>query len=159
MAVKEKARILVVDDDKSLADNMKVYLEKIGHQATAVYGGNEAVEAFRNGVYDLVITDLMMPEVDGMDLVDAVRIIDPKAIVLVITGYATVESAVEAIKRGAFDFIPKPFKLEELEIIVKRALERRAMSKQLGLFRGISLALVVSVPVWLLLGILLAVLW
>jgi DNA-binding response OmpR family regulator len=79
--------------------------------------------------------------------------------VIVITGYGTIESAVRAIKNGAYDFIPKPFKLDELEVIIKRALERHTLFRQLGIFRGLTLALIISVPFWLILGIVLALVW
>jgi DNA-binding NtrC family response regulator len=154
-----ESKVLVVDDDRSLADNLVAFLSKLGYGAEAAYGGEEALEAFRKDAYDLVITDLMMPGVDGMELLKAMRTIAPKTIVLVITGHGSIESAVEAIRKGAFDFIPKPFKLSELEVIVERAFKHREMSKQLGLFRGLTLGLIVSMPVWLVLGIVLAWLW
>ena len=159
MSDSSKANIMVVDDDKALADNLKEFLEKIGYRATAVYGGKEALESSRKASYDLVITDLMMPEMDGVSLIKAIRVSDSKTPVLVITGYGTIESAVQAIRNGAFDFIPKPFKLDELEIIINRALERAQLARQLGLFRGLTLALLISVPIWLLLGILLMKWW
>jgi len=153
---KKEARILVVDDDKVLADNLVEYLSKLGYQASPAYGGREGLATFEQGDFQLVITDLKMPEMDGMELLDAVSRLDSRVIVMVITGYGTIGSAVDAIKRGAYDYIPKPFKMEELEIIVKRALERHTLIRQLGIFRGLTLALVISVPFWLILGIVLA---
>jgi DNA-binding NtrC family response regulator len=131
----------------------------LGYQAAAAYGGREALSRFEQGDFQLVITDLKMPEMDGMELLDAVSRMDSRAIVMVITGYGTIESAVTAIKKGAYDFIPKPFKMEELEVIVKRALERHTLIRQLGVFRGLTLALIISVPLWLVLGIVLALVW
>ncbi len=156
---KKEAKILVVDDDKRLADNLVEYLSKLGYQAAAAYGGREALTKFEQGDFQLVITDLKMPEMDGMVLLDAVKEMVRRVVVLVITGYGTIESAVTAIKKGAYDFIPKPFKMEELEIIVKRALERYTLVRQLGVFRGLTLALIISVPFWLILGIVLALVW
>jgi len=157
MAETKQASILVVDDEKMVAENLVEFLTLIGHHATAAYGGKEGLEAFRNGAFDLVITDLMMPDMDGMQLMEAIKTIDAKTPVLMITGHGTIESAVAAIKKGAYDFIPKPFNLSELEVIANRALEHREMAKQLGLFRGLTLALVISVPVWLLAGAAIAV--
>ena len=94
-----------------------------------------------------------------MELLDAVKELDNLVMVMVITGYSTIESAVEAIKKGAYDYIPKPFKMEELELIVNRALERHTLLRQLGVFRGLTLALIISVPFWLILGIILALVW
>lgn len=155
----KKASILVVDDDQTLADNLVEYLQRLGYRAVPAYGGREGLETFREGDFQLLVTDLMMPEMGGMELLEAVKTLDPHATVLVVTGYGTIESAVEAIHKGAFDLVPKPFKLSELEVIIQRALERRALAKQLGMFRGLTLALIISVPLWLLLGILLMWWW
>ena len=156
---KQDARILVVDDDKELADGLVESLSDFSYSAAAAYSGREGLNRFGNGDFQLVITDLKMPGMDGMALLEAVKARDTQAVVMVITGYGTIESAVKAIKNGAYDFIPKPIKMEELEVIINRALERRDLSKQLGVFRGLTLALIISVPVWLLLGIVLALLW
>ena len=153
---KKQAKILVVDDDKGLADDMVEYLTKFGYQAAAAYGGREALTRFEQGNFQLVITDLKMPHMDGMELLEAVKALDRRVVVMVITGYGSIESAVDAIKRGAYDYIPKPLKMEELEVIVNRALERHTLFRQLGIFRGLTLALIISVPFWLILGIILA---
>ena len=157
--VKKKARILVVDDDKQLADNLVEYLSKLGYPAAPAYGGREGLDKFEQGDFQLVITDLMMPEMDGMELLSAVRKMDKRTMVIMVTGYSTIDSAVGAIKKGAYDYISKPFKMEELEIIVKRALERNTLFRQLSIFRGLTLALLISVPFWLILGIVLALVW
>jgi len=156
---KKEARILVVDDDKMLADNLVAYLTGLGYQAAATYGGREGLTRFEQEDFQLVITDLKMPEMGGIELMEAVRALDRRAIFMVITGYGTVESAVQAIKKGAYDFIPKPFKMDELEVVVGRALDRHNLLRQLGLFRGLTLALIISIPCWLFLGIALALVW
>jgi DNA-binding NtrC family response regulator len=156
---KKDAKILVVDDDKALADNLVEYLSKLGYQAAPAYGGREALTMFEQGDFQLVITDLKMPEMDGMELLEAVKALDRRVVVMVITGYGTIESAVAALKKGAYDYIPKPFQMDELEVIVNRALERHTIFRQLGVFRGLTLALIISVPFWLVLGIILALVW
>lgn len=98
---KKEANILVVDDDRQLADNLVEYLSKLGYQTIAAYGGREALARLEKGASQLVITDLKMPEMDGMQVLDAVKKLDSRVIVMVITGYGTIESAVEAIKKGA----------------------------------------------------------
>jgi len=155
----KEANILVVDDDKVLADNLVEYLSKFGYSATAAYGGKEGLRRFEKGDFQLVITDLKMPEMDVIELLDAVMELDGRVMVMVITGYGTIECAVAAIKKGAYDYIPKPFNMEELEVIVSRALDRHTLFRQLGVFRGLTLALIISVPFWLILGIVLALLW
>ena len=154
---KNDINILVVEDDRAVAENLVEYLSGLGYSATAAYGGVEGLRRFGEGDYQLVITDLKMPELDGMDLLQAVRKLDNRVIVIVISGYGTIESAVKAIKNGAYDFIPKPFKPEELDVIINRALERHTLFKQLGIFRGLTLALIISVPFWLALGIILTI--
>jgi DNA-binding NtrC family response regulator len=157
--VQEEAKILVVDDDKQLADNLTEYLKQIGYRAIPAYSGLEGLKKIKEEDFSLVITDLMMPDMDGMELLESIKRIDKRVVVMVITGYGTIESAVTAIKKGAFDFIPKPFKLEEIEIIITRALERHTLFRQLGMFRGLTLALFISIPFWLILGIILALIW
>ena len=156
---KQDVRILVVDDDKEVADGLVESLSNLGYSAAATYTGWEGIERFKNGDFQLVITDLKMPDMDGMELLGAVKYWDRRAVVMVITGYGTIESAVKAIKNGAYDYITKPIKMEELEVIIERALDRYTLSKQLGVFKGLTLALIISVPLWLILGIVLTLLW
>lgn len=155
----EKVRIIVVDDDRSLADMLVEHLSRLGYRAVATYGGEEGLSCFKEGDFQMVITDLKMPGMDGMELMKEVKAIDKDAVVLVVTGYGTIEKAVEAIKLGAYDFISKPFDLNSLDVIIPRALERHTLSRRLGIFRGLTLALIISVPVWLILGIVLAYLF
>jgi len=161
MVGKEKkgAKILVVDDQPIVADTLVEIMSRSGYSATAAYGGMEGVKRFQEGDYQLVITDLKMPDVDGMDLLKTIQGIDNKVPVIVNTGYGTIKKAVEAIKSGAYDFVEKPVDRDKLEIIVERALERHNLFTQLGIFRGLTLALTISIPLWLILGIILAQVW
>jgi DNA-binding NtrC family response regulator len=156
---KKDVKILVVDNNRQLTDAIVEMLSRCGYSATGAYGGMEGVKRFQEGDFQVVVTDLMMPDVDGMDLLKTVKGIDNKASVVMITGYGTVKKAVEAIKNGAYDFIEKPVDREKLEIVVERALERHGLFRQLGVFRGLTLALTISIPFWLLLGIVLAKVW
>jgi len=121
---KEDAKILVVDDDKHLADNLVEYLFRLGYHATAAYGGREAVELFQKERFHLVVTDLMMPEMGGTEVLEAVKALDKSVVMMMITGYGTVESAVAAMKKGAQEFITKPFRMSDLEGLIAGALER-----------------------------------
>ena len=94
-----------------------------------------------------------------IELTERIKALDRKTLVIVITGHGTIESAVAALKKGAYDFISKPFKPEALKVIVDRAMDRHTLSSQVGVFRGLTLALIVSVPIWLVLGIVLGVVW
>ncbi len=152
----KNVRILVIDDDQHLADMLLEFLVKQGYQAFAAYNGREGLVQFEQGDFQLVILDLKLPDMDGMEVLESIKAIDSRAVVLIITGYGTIESSVAAVKKGAYDFIPKPINLEALELIISRALEKHTLFKQLGIFRGLTLALIISVPVWLILGIILA---
>jgi PAS domain S-box-containing protein len=96
--------------------------------------GLDEIQARSNAI-DVILLDLMMPGMSGMEVLDQVRVIDPNLLIIVITGYATVESAVEAMKKGAYDFIPKPFTPDQLRIVVRRALEKRTLQKEAEFLR------------------------
>jgi len=156
LKIENNARILVVDDDRQLADMLVEYLVKLGYEATAAYGGREGLARFEQDDFKLVILDLKMPDMSGMEVLEAIKSIDSRAVVMVLSGFGTIESAVTAIKKGAYDFIPKPIELNALGAILDRALRKHVFSKQLERFRGLIFVFVVSVPLWLILGIMLA---
>ena len=156
LKAENKARILVVDDDRQLADMLVEYLVKMGYEAAAAYGGREGLARFEQGDFKFVILDLKMPDMGGMEVLEAIKSIDSQVVVMVLSGFGTIESAVSAIKKGAYDFIPKPIELNALETILSRAQEKHAFSRQLKRFKGLILALVALVPLWIILGIVLA---
>ncbi len=122
-----KARVLVVDDEKSMRDLLSITLEKEGYDVVTAAGGEAAIEALRRDATDAVITDLRMPKVDGLQVLRAAKEISPDMAVIVITAVAPTETAVEAMKLGAYDYITKPFKLDEVSLIVRNALERKRL--------------------------------
>src|SRR6267143_6100897 len=122
-----KARVLLVDDEKSMRDLLSITLEKEGYDVLTAAGGEAAIEALRRDVTDAVITDLRMPKVDGLQVLRAAKEISPDVAVIVITAVASTETAVEAMKLGAYDYITKPFKLDEVSLIVRNALERKRL--------------------------------
>ena len=152
----ESAHILVVDDNEDLANVLVAYLSELGHQAVAAYGGREGLSRFKEGDFHMVITDLKMPDMDGMALLKAIKSLDSRAIVLVITAYGTIDAAVKAIESGAYDFISKPFDLKALEVIVNRALERLSIGKQLIASQRLMWVTLFCAPVLLIVGIMLA---
>jgi two-component system sensor histidine kinase/response regulator len=119
--------ILVIDDEESMRDSCSLILTKGGFQAETAENGAIGLEKIKEVKPDLVLVDLKMPGISGMEVLEKTREIDPNIISVVITGYATVDSAVEAMKRGAYDFLPKPFTPEELRLIIRRGLERRKL--------------------------------
>jgi two-component system response regulator FlrC len=130
------SRILVVDDEAILRDAMAEALRRSGHEVDAFDAGAPALDRFAALGAQLVITDLKMPGLDGLAVLDEVRRIDPSVPVLLVTAHGTVEAAVAAMKRGAHDFIIKPFPLEELELTVGRALEHRRLAAENELLRA-----------------------
>ena len=144
-------RILVVDDDVQLADTLVEYLTKLGYQAEAAYSGKEGLNKFEQNDFQMVITDMVMPDINGIELMEAIKKLDDRTTVLVITGFGSIESAVSAIKKGAYDFIPKPFKMEELEVILERALERYTIFRKLSVFRRMFYSLLTIVIIILVL--------
>lgn len=129
--------ILVIDDDQTMRDGCSRILSKGGWTVVTAENGQSGLDEIqsRHGGIDVVLLDLMMPGISGMEVLERSLGIDPDLLVIVITGYATVESAVEAMKKGAYDFIPKPFTPDQLRIVVKRALEKRALQKETEFLR------------------------
>lgn len=120
-------RILVVDDEMIVCESCKRILEEEGYEVEIALSGKEAFEKMKATPYDIVITDLKMPEIDGMEVLRTFRKDYPEAIIIMITGFSTVETAVEAMKLGAFDYIPKPFTPDEVSIVVKKAIEKKSL--------------------------------
>jgi len=123
----KKPLILIIDDEESMRDSCSLILTKEGCQTETAENGAIGLEKIKSIKPDLVLVDLKMPGISGMEVLERIREIDPNIISVVITGYATVESAVEAMKKGAYDFLPKPFTPEELRIIIHRGLEHREL--------------------------------
>jgi DNA-binding NtrC family response regulator len=130
------ARILIADDDASLRRVLEFNCQEEGHQVDAVASGAEALARLREREYDLVITDILMPEVDGLAVLDAARRLAPHAPVILITAFASVEAAVEAMKRGAYHYLTKPFNRDELRLVVARALRSSRLEGENRRLRG-----------------------
>ena len=122
--------ILVVDDERIIREGAERILLKEGWQATAVENGERGLECLENNSFNILLLDLMMPGISGMEVLKAIRETHPKLLVIVITGYATIENAVEAMKNGAYDFIPKPFTPDQLRIVIRRAIEKLTLEQE-----------------------------
>ncbi|MFB0524279.1 MAG: sigma-54-dependent transcriptional regulator [Phycisphaerae bacterium] len=131
-----QANILVIDDEETMRDSCRQTLSRSGNRIEVAEDGLSGLAMLEKESFDLVILDLKMPGLSGMEVLNKIKEGDPEAMVIVITGYATVESAVEAMKIGAYDFIPKPFTPDSLRVIVKRALEKRELALENVLLRG-----------------------
>jgi two-component system, NtrC family, response regulator PilR len=136
-------RVLVVDDEQSMRELLAIMLRQAGYDVAVADGGEAAVERLKGESFDLVVTDLRMRKVDGLAVLKAAKEFSPRTVVLVVTAFASTETAVEAMKLGAYDYVTKPFKLDELKLTVSNALERRrlqdenqALKRQLRRERG-----------------------
>ena len=126
-------RILVVDDEPNMLRLLKtILMDKTGYEVTTTNNPLEVSKLLQESHYDLVVTDLKMPLVDGIDLIGIVKNIDTAMPIIVITAYGTIETAEEAIQKGAYDFITKPFRKETILITIKRALEWKRMQGELA---------------------------
>lgn len=120
-------RILVVEDDKSLRDFLTIVLKKEGYSVTEASEGEEALRSLKKEIYDLVLTDVKMPKAGGLDVLRAVKETSPDTVVLMITAFASTETAVQAMKEGAYDYLTKPFQMDELKLVIQNALEKRRL--------------------------------
>jgi DNA-binding NtrC family response regulator len=128
--VMERAQILVVDNDLEMVELLRDYLTRAGYGVETAFNGIEAIEMIGEVVFDAVIADLKMEGVDGMALLRAVKEVRPQVPVILITAFGSIESAIGAIKEGAFHYLTKPFKLGELKVTVERALEDRRLRQE-----------------------------
>ena len=129
------ANILVVDDEKIIRDGCVKILSKEGWTVQTASRGEEGLVLMKEASPDLLLLDLKMPGMSGMEVLQQAKSTYPDLLIVVITGYATVESAVEAMKAGAYDFIPKPFTPDQLRIVVHRALEKKTLQREAELLR------------------------
>jgi len=126
--VQEQATVLVIDDERAMRDACCQALSRHGYKTETAENAETGLQRARQVKPDVVMVDLKMPGMGGMELLERIRDIDANIVSIVITGYATIESAVEAMKRNAYDFLPKPFTPDHLRIVIKRGLERRRLS-------------------------------
>jgi signal transduction histidine kinase len=126
--MQEQATIIVIDDEKAIRDSCCQVLIKDGYRAETAVNGDIGLEKIRDIKPDLALIDLKMPGMGGMELLEKIEDVDPNIVSVVITGYATIESAVKAIKRNAYDFVPKPFTPDQLRIVIERGLEKRRLA-------------------------------
>jgi len=122
--------VLVIDDKESIRKMLQQTLVAEGHEVESAANGFEGIKKSKSRHYDVILTDLKMPDMDGISVLSAVKEEDPDASVIVMTAYGTIETAVEAMKRGAFDFVTKPFDTDHLNVMIKRAMETRQLMNE-----------------------------
>lgn len=126
----ERPRVLVVDDEKVIRDMLADFLGMEGYDVRTAEDGTSAIGELSHGHFDLVISDLKMPRMGGIALLDEVTKIAPDALTIIMTGFGTVETAIDAMKKGAYDYVLKPFKLDEVVHVVQRGIEKQRMAAE-----------------------------
>ncbi len=131
-----KEKILIIDDEVEMLDNCRRILERAGYQCTLLRESHEFSRVIREDTPDLILTDLRMPKKSGIDILREAKQFDPDIVVILFTAFGSIESAVEAVKLGAFDYLSKPFSAEQLRIAVKRGIVQKRLSDENKLLRS-----------------------
>lgn len=148
--------VLIIDDEEDILDVLSDVIRSWGYLPIVARDGQDALQKYQAMPVDLVLSDIKMPKMDGISLLERIKKLDKKAVVILLTGYPSIESAVQAMKDGAFDYLTKPVNLDELKVKIDRGLERMRLTKSLAFLKGINWSLIISIPIWLILGIILA---
>ena len=123
-------KILVVDDEQSMCEFMEIMLTKEGYEVETATSGNEAVKKTVSSSYDLIIADMMMPQMTGLDLLKEIKGRRPDQDLIVMTAFASVDTAIEAMKEGALDYITKPFKVDEIKLVIEKSIGRKKLKQE-----------------------------
>lgn len=129
-ASSQKLRVLFVDDESAIRDVMKIELPRMGHDVVLCEDGQAAIKALERQTFDAAIVDLRMPGLSGWDVIDHIKKVSPETEVIISTGHGDLEAAIQAIRRGAYDFLPKPCKLFEISAVLKRIAEKRNLTNK-----------------------------
>ena len=133
---KNNAHILVVDDEAGMRDLLTMEFESRGYRVTTACDGAEAVEKFQKEEFQLVVSDVKMPRMDGIAALEAIKNVNPDVEVIITTGFGSIDTAVAAMKKGAYDFVQKPFNLDEIMLLVEKALEKSDLKALLALYES-----------------------
>ncbi len=127
-----KTKILVIDDEKIIRNGCNEVLTQDGYDVILAENGEQGLEMIEKAHFDVILLDLMMPGLSGFDVLSHVKALHPDTSIIVITGYATIENSIEAMKKGAFDFVPKPFSPDQLRVVVSKAIEHTGALKDIA---------------------------
>jgi two-component system response regulator PilR (NtrC family) len=125
-----KDKILVADDEQSMREFLEIMFKKEGYHVSLAPNGEEVLKLAEKEIFDLVLLDIRMPRLDGISVLKKLKAISPETIVIMITAYASADTAIKAMKEGAYDYITKPFKVEEIKLIIKNALEKKNLQQE-----------------------------
>jgi CheY-like chemotaxis protein/nitrogen-specific signal transduction histidine kinase len=134
--MREQPSILLIEDEPCLRHNLEVLLTGEGYRVSSAEDGAEGIQKLQEEPFDLVITDVVMPEVDGFQVMEYLKDYCPDAAVVAMTAYVSTESAIEALRRGAYDYLAKPFDIDLMQVVIKRALEKARMQKAFRHYMG-----------------------
>ena len=123
-------KILVVDDEQSMREFLDIMLKKEGYKVSLASNGDEVMKYIDKDIFDLVLLDIRMPKMDGIAVLKKIKSTSPETVVIMITAYASADTAIKAMKEGAYDYITKPFKVDEIKLIIKNALEKKHLQKE-----------------------------
>jgi DNA-binding NtrC family response regulator len=151
--------ILIVDDEDDILQIVSEFVSRWGYTPILAHDGEDALAKISEVPIDMMITDLRMPKADGMVLLDKVKELDPDTVVILFTGYPAIDSAVDAFKKGAFDYLTKPIDLEVLKKKIEEGLKTRQQASSRNTLKGLNWAMIISIPFWLVLGIIFAHSW
>lgn len=132
-----KDKILVVDDEQSMREFLEIMLKKEDYKVSVASNGEEVLKLLERDIFDLVLLDVRMPRMDGIAVLRRIKALAPETIVIMITAYASHDTAVKAMKEGAYDYITKPFKIDEIKLIIKNALEKKNLQKENSLLKQV----------------------
>ena len=136
LASRNRPRVLIVDDQLSMAETLADGLAEMGYETVALSSSREAAKRLMDDSFDVLVTDLRMPGLDGLELLEISRTAAPSRPVIVMTAYSAVESAIESIRQGAFHYLTKPFKLDELVLFLNRALDDSQLRRETASLRN-----------------------
>lgn len=142
--MKSNTKILVIDDESQIRDWVSIKLRQLGYTVIAVSNGIEGIEKITREKFDIAIIDIMMPEMNGITVLDHLKKIDPDIEAIMVTGFGTMETAVECLRKGAYDYIGKPCNIEEISMVIEKALEKRQLKETIALYE-ISKAMVSTI--------------
>jgi len=152
-------RLLVVDDEESIRFTLDEFFTSIGYEVVTASDGEDALQKFAPGKFDCVISDMMMPSIDGMELLKRIRLEDEDVYFLMMTGYPGIDSAVNAMKEGAYDYLTKPFHMEDIQMKVEKAIHVKRTEASLKKIKGLFLTLIILIPILVSLGIMFGIFW